>query len=163
MPALAELLKTLATWSVSMKSGCLLSPWICVQGWILPWLRYLKPSAASVKPHCVYLFCNKCGHRMKVLVHDGLDIWLCARRLEQGKYFRPAQFYKEQHIRGKWVCDQCETTKQEPMPAYVIDKGILHLNCWAMYWFLNMRIICHCTISTWSTGAGCRASKTRKR
>lgn len=38
--------------------------------------------------------------------------------------FRPAQFYKEVHIRGKWVCDQCEIIKQEPMPAYVIDKGI---------------------------------------
>ena len=25
-------------------------------------------------------------HRMKVLVHDGLGIWLCARRLEQGKF-----------------------------------------------------------------------------
>lgn len=23
---------------------------------------------------------------MKVLVHDGLGIWLCARRLEQGKF-----------------------------------------------------------------------------
>ena len=23
---------------------------------------------------------------MKVLVHDGLSIWLCARRLEQGKF-----------------------------------------------------------------------------
>ena len=23
--------------------------------------------------------------------------------------FRPAQFYKEQHVRGKWVCDQCDT------------------------------------------------------
>lgn len=38
--------------------------------------------------------------------------------------FRPAQFYKEQHIRGKWVCDQCDRLIQEPMPAYVIDKGI---------------------------------------
>ena len=38
--------------------------------------------------------------------------------------FRPAQFYKEQHIRGKWVCDQCDTLIQKPMPAYVIDKGI---------------------------------------
>ena len=38
--------------------------------------------------------------------------------------FKPAQFMKEQHVRGKWVCDQCETIKQEPMPAYVIDKGI---------------------------------------
>ncbi|MEG8243206.1 IS66 family insertion sequence element accessory protein TnpB [Acinetobacter baumannii] len=37
-----------------------------------------------IKPHCAYLFCNKRGHRMKVLVHDGLGIWLCARRLEQG-------------------------------------------------------------------------------
>ena len=39
-----------------------------------------------IKPHCAYLFCNKRGHRMKVLVHDGLGIWLCARRLEQGKF-----------------------------------------------------------------------------
>ncbi|CAM0819708.1 hypothetical protein MASRES_GEN12914_20350 [Acinetobacter baumannii] len=39
-----------------------------------------------IKPHCTYLFCNKRGHRMKVLVHDGLGIWLCARRLEQGKF-----------------------------------------------------------------------------
>jgi transposase len=39
-----------------------------------------------IKPHCAYLFCNKRGHRMKVLVHDGLGIWLCARRLEQGNF-----------------------------------------------------------------------------
>ncbi len=39
-----------------------------------------------IKPHCAYLFCNKRGHRMKVLVHNGLGIWLCARRLEQGKF-----------------------------------------------------------------------------
>ena len=23
-----------------------------------------------IKPHCAYLFCNKRGHRMKVLVHE---------------------------------------------------------------------------------------------
>ena len=39
-----------------------------------------------IKPHCAYLFCNKRGHRLKILVHDGLGIWLCARRLEQGKF-----------------------------------------------------------------------------
>ncbi|QRN21627.1 IS66 family insertion sequence element accessory protein TnpB [Acinetobacter baumannii] len=38
-------------------------------------------SLGYIKPHCTYLFCNKRGHRMKVLVHDGLGIWLCARRL----------------------------------------------------------------------------------
>ncbi len=39
-------------------------------------------------------------------------------------HFRPAQFYKEQHVRGKWVCDQCDTLTQQAMPAYVIDKGM---------------------------------------
>lgn len=38
--------------------------------------------------------------------------------------FRPAQFYKEQHVRGKWVCDQCDTLTQQAMATYVIDKGI---------------------------------------
>ena len=27
-------------------------------------------------------------------------------------------------MRGKWVCDQCDTLTQQAMPAYVIDKGI---------------------------------------
>lgn len=40
----------------------------------------------QIKPHCAYLFSNKRGHRIKILVHDGLGIWLCARRLEQGKF-----------------------------------------------------------------------------
>lgn len=39
--------------------------------------------------------------------------------------FRPVQFYKEQHIRGKWVCDQCETLIQEPMPAYVMITVVI--------------------------------------
>jgi transposase len=39
----------------------------------------------AAKPHCAYLFAN----RMKVLVHDGVDIWLAARRLNQGKFHWP--------------------------------------------------------------------------
>jgi hypothetical protein len=30
----------------------------------------------------------------------------------------------ERHVRGKWVCDDCETLIQAPVPAHVIDKGI---------------------------------------
>ncbi|MGY1917406.1 IS66 family insertion sequence element accessory protein TnpB [Pseudomonas tolaasii] len=37
------------------------------------------------KPRCAYLFANRRANRMKVLVHDGVDIWLAARRLNQGK------------------------------------------------------------------------------
>ncbi|WP_420600625.1 IS66 family insertion sequence element accessory protein TnpB [Neptuniibacter sp.] len=38
------------------------------------------------RPHCAYLFTNKRCNRIKVLIHDGLGIWLCARRLHQGKF-----------------------------------------------------------------------------
>lgn len=30
----------------------------------------------------------------------------------------------EQHIRGKWICRQCQTLTQAPVPAQVIDKGL---------------------------------------
>jgi len=37
-------------------------------------------------PHHAYCFANKRANRMKVLVHDGLGIWLAARRLQQGRF-----------------------------------------------------------------------------
>lgn len=38
--------------------------------------------------------------------------------------YTPGVFSVEQHIRGKWVCRQCEILTQAPMPAQIIDKGI---------------------------------------
>ncbi|ROM97936.1 transposase [Pseudomonas brassicacearum] len=43
----------------------------------------------AAQPHCTYLFANRRATRMKVLVHDGLGIWLAARRLHQGKFAWP--------------------------------------------------------------------------
>jgi transposase len=43
----------------------------------------------SAKPHHAYLFANRRGNRIKVLVHDGVGIWLAARRLYQGKFVWP--------------------------------------------------------------------------
>ncbi len=43
----------------------------------------------AAKPHCAYLFTNRRANRMKVLVHDGVGIWLVARRLNQGKFHWP--------------------------------------------------------------------------
>lgn len=40
----------------------------------------------EARAHHAYLFANRRGTRMKVLVHDGLGIWLCARRLHQGSF-----------------------------------------------------------------------------
>ncbi|WPP02392.1 IS66 family insertion sequence element accessory protein TnpB (plasmid) [Pseudomonas sp. HR96] len=43
----------------------------------------------AAKPHCAYLFANRRANRMKVLVHDGVGIWLAARRLNEGKFYWP--------------------------------------------------------------------------
>ena len=40
-------------------------------------------------PHHAYLFANRRANRMKVLVHDGIGVWLAARRLNQGKFVWP--------------------------------------------------------------------------
>ena len=44
----------------------------------------------AAHPHHAYLFANKRANRIKVLVHDGIGIWLAARRLHQGKFVWPA-------------------------------------------------------------------------
>ena len=43
----------------------------------------------AARPHHAYLFANRRANRMKVLVHDGIGIWLSARRLHQGKFVWP--------------------------------------------------------------------------
>ncbi len=40
----------------------------------------------AARPHHAYLFANRRANRMKVLVHDGIGVWLAARRLNQGKF-----------------------------------------------------------------------------
>lgn len=37
----------------------------------------------AAHPHHAYLFANKRANRIKILVHDGIGVWLAARR--QGK------------------------------------------------------------------------------
>lgn len=44
----------------------------------------------AAHPHHAYLFANKRANRLKVLVHDGIGIWLCARRLHQGRFVWPS-------------------------------------------------------------------------
>ncbi|TAH46757.1 MAG: transposase [Betaproteobacteria bacterium] len=40
----------------------------------------------EARPHHAYLFANRRGTRMKVLVHDGQGVWLACRRLNQGRF-----------------------------------------------------------------------------
>jgi len=43
----------------------------------------------AARPPTAYLFANRRANRMKVLVHDGIGIWLAARRLNTGKFAWP--------------------------------------------------------------------------
>ena len=43
----------------------------------------------EARPHHAYLFANRRANRMKVLVHDGIGVWLAARRLNAGKFVWP--------------------------------------------------------------------------
>jgi transposase len=43
----------------------------------------------AARPHHAYLFTNRRANRMKVLVHDGIGVWLAARRLNSGKFAWP--------------------------------------------------------------------------
>ncbi|MBO9861230.1 IS66 family insertion sequence element accessory protein TnpB [Xanthomonas phaseoli pv. dieffenbachiae] len=40
----------------------------------------------GAKPHHAYLFANRHATRMKVLLHDGVGIWLAVLRLHCGRF-----------------------------------------------------------------------------
>ncbi len=40
----------------------------------------------SARPHHAYCFANRRATRMKVLVHDGVGVWVALRRLHRGKF-----------------------------------------------------------------------------
>ena len=43
----------------------------------------------AARPHHAYCFANRRASRMKVLVHDGIGLWLAARRLHEGRFVWP--------------------------------------------------------------------------
>jgi transposase len=64
--------------------------------------------------HEPYSTTCSCGCALKRIGEDVAD------KLD----YQPGVFSVERHIRGKWVCAQCETLVQAPVPPHIIDKGI---------------------------------------
>lgn len=68
--------------------------WLCVEpidmraGTDTVLARVIKVFGAA-RPHHAYVFANRRSTRLKVLVHDGIGIWLAARRLYQGRFVWP--------------------------------------------------------------------------
>ena len=59
----------------------------------------------AAHPHTAYLFANRRATRMKVLVHDGIGIWLAARRLHQGHFVWPTDSAAEKHTLSRAQLD----------------------------------------------------------
>lgn len=59
-----------------------------------------------------------CGCALKRIGEDVVED--VAEKLDN----TPGTISVERHIRGKWVCDHCETLTQAPVPDQVIDKGL---------------------------------------
>ena len=45
----------------------------------------------AAHPHHAYVFANRRANRMKALVHDGIGVWLVARRLNAGRFVWASQ------------------------------------------------------------------------
>ena len=55
-----------------------------------------------------------CGQTMKRIGED------VAEKLD----YQPGVFTVHKHVRGKWACACCQTLRQAPVDAHIIDKGI---------------------------------------
>lgn len=63
----------------------------------------------AARPHHAYCFANARATRIKVLVHDGVGIWLAARRLHTGRFVWPTASARS-----------CESITSEQLQALVL-------------------------------------------
>ena len=52
----------------------------------------------SAQRHHAYVFANRRATRLKVLVFDGSGIWLCTRRLQEGRFAWPQEDREALHL-----------------------------------------------------------------
>jgi transposase len=91
--------------------------------------RTVAPSAEKQKPKRAPLP----AHLPRVDHHHEIENTVCAcgcvlkrigEDVSEKLDYTPGDFAVERHIRGKWVCSDCQTLVQAPVPPDVIDKGI---------------------------------------
>ena len=60
--------------------------------------RVVHSFAGGADKHSAYIFANKGGSRLKILVYDGAGLWLCTRRLQSGRFVWPRDEAGSLHI-----------------------------------------------------------------
>ena len=53
--------------------------------------QVVRGFAGGAQAHHAYVFANRRADRLKVLVYDGVGMWLCTRRLQAGGFAWPGQ------------------------------------------------------------------------
>lgn len=53
--------------------------------------QVVRGFALGAQAHHAYVFANRRADRLKVLVFDGVGMWLCTRRLQSGSFEWPRQ------------------------------------------------------------------------
>ena len=56
--------------------------------------------------------------------HCGCQLKRIGEDVSEKLDYTPGTFTVERHVRGKWVCRECEAIIQAPVPVQIIDKGI---------------------------------------
>lgn len=51
----------------------------------------LRAFDGGAQPHHAYVFANRRADRLKVLLYDGVGMWLCTRRLQEGSFAWPRE------------------------------------------------------------------------
>lgn len=77
----------------------------------------------EARAHHAYLFANARANRMKVLMHDGIGIWLCARRLHQGRFVWPASVAAKAALAGELLAALVVGLPWQRLG----DEGIIHV------------------------------------
>jgi transposase len=96
-------------------------------------LEQLQPQTPADPPRTQPKRASLPAHLPRTEIHHEPDSTVChcgCERVRIGEdvseklEYTPGVFTVERHIRGKWVCRNCETLIRAAVPAHVIDKGI---------------------------------------
>lgn len=81
-------------------------------------------------PYHAYVFANRRANRMKALVHDGIGVWLTARRLNLGNFVWPRELLRHWHKPSVILIEKWSCRSIPPFPPRPTGLGVAPLPCY---------------------------------